>query len=66
MPTPEASHSISKVLLKLGNAKTGVCVSLLLRVRNACSWASPQWNLSFFLVTAVNGAAMVLKSLTKR
>src|SRR3954464_15350571 len=59
MPIPLASHSISKVFVKFGNARSGASVSLFLSSSKAFCCAFPQTNVTFFLVNSLRGQAMV-------
>jgi len=64
MPTFEASHSISKVLVKLGRAKMGALVKFSFKDSKAFCWSSPYLKTTSFFTIAFNGAAIVLKSFT--
>ncbi len=66
MPIPLASHSISKVLVKSGNARRGASVSLFLSSSKAFYCALPHTKVTFFFVNSLRGQAMVEKSFTKR
>jgi len=44
IPTPDASHSSSKVLKKSGKARTGALVTRVFIFWKAFSCFSPQWN----------------------
>ena len=61
---PEASHSISKVLERLGQASRGVLVNFSLIKLNAFSSSFPYLKPVFFLIISVKGAAKLLKSFT--
>ena len=64
MPMLEASHSISKVLVKLGSDKMGALVNLSFNVSKAfaCSW--PHLNTTSFFTISLKGETIVLNSLT--
>ena len=64
IPIPEASHSISKALLKLGNESNGAEINFDFNKLNVLSYSSPHLNPADFLMILVNGEAIVLKSLT--
>jgi len=61
---PEASHSISKALLKSGADSKGVEINFDFNKLKAFSCSSPHLKLTAFLTIPVNGEAIVLKSLT--
>jgi hypothetical protein len=63
---PDASHSISNAFVKSGKAKTGAehIFSFKRTKANYCSF--PHLNPTDFLTTSFKGAAIVLKSFTKR
>jgi U3 small nucleolar RNA-associated protein 14 len=64
IPIPEASHSISKALLKSGKDTSGAEINFDFNKLNALSCSSPHLNPTDFLMISVNGEAIVLKSLT--
>jgi hypothetical protein len=64
IPIIEASHSISKALLKLGKDSNSAEIHFNFNKLKALSCSSPHLNPTDFLMILVNGEAIVLKSLT--
>jgi len=64
IPILEASHSISKVLLKSGKDSNGAEINFDFNKLKILSCSSPYLNLMDFLMISVNGDAIILESLT--
>ena len=64
IPTPEASHSISKALSKLGKQSKGALVSLSFNKLKVFLCISVHLNTIFFLTSSFKGAASELKFFT--
>jgi hypothetical protein len=64
IPIHEASHLISKALLKLGKDSEGTEINFDFNKLKAFSCSSPHLKPTAFLTISVNGEAIVLKSLT--
>jgi hypothetical protein len=64
IPIPEASHLISKALLKSGKDNKGAEINFDFNKLNVFSCFSLHLNPTDFLIISVNGETNVLKSLT--
>ena len=60
----EASHSISKALLKSGKDSKGADINFDFNMLKAFSYSSPHLKPTIFFTISVNREAIILKSMT--